>query len=333
MRWNYGWKARTKAEVCRVSGEKCADGERRAEGRQNGLEQVGAAQSRPEQVRRLQMVLWVGLILAQMAVVNCMETQAASQQEFRERAVEKEIVYKNLEGTASIPETLDVEVTDADQTVTVQCARQECRILEERWKDDFEFPLTFHSYDADYYVCGERLIPHSDEQPNLAGCEADLLELIGVSQEEYRIDRVSWRGEAYEGEDGTLCRDAVARGSRLVRDYEARYAGVARFPVKEQPLIPEIVSEEETVEAETTEETETVRETMAETAASVIIEETSEAIEPEPLTLWQRITNTLLVIIGLGVVLFFGGLLLLLILRLVKQGRSWYTERKQRRES
>lgn len=334
------------------------------EGRQAGMKTE-------EHVKTVQMALWVALILVQMATVNCLETRAAATVQMSaesmpaesmpaeqmpaeqmpaepgtiraengdagdvaitRREVEKTVEYENLEGAAPIPETLDVDVTEQGQTVRVRCSRQESRITEEHWEADFQFPVVFHSYDADYYVVGEKLIPHRDETPSLTDCEAELLSMIGVSPEEYRIETIEWTGEAYPDESGNPCRDAVAKGSRLLRDYQVRYSGVAQFPA---PITPEIVVETEGFSTESTEpETEETKaaEPVAETPPpGVVISETeAEAGEAEiPLTLLQKLTRTMLVAIGIGALMFFGGLLLLMLLRLVKFIRTWYTSNQK----
>lgn len=44
------------------------------------------------------------------------------------------------------------------------------------------------------------------------------------------MDSVSWDGEAYEDGNGIRCRNAVAKGKKLVRDCTVTYVGRAVFP-------------------------------------------------------------------------------------------------------
>lgn len=296
-------------------------------------------EKRKQRVKNVQMGLWVILILLQMAVVNCLEVRAEpsvnaapkSRDEFTVRHVQKDVVYEHVEGGASLPETLDVRIEEGGVTVTAVCALEEKAILRERWEDSFSFPVTFHSYDAAFYQLGDILIPFDEERPRLEGSEERLLELVGVTPEEYQITSVRWAGEAYQGEEGELCRDALATGNKLVRDYRVRYAGTAQIPVKPEPRSQ--TGAEETVVEQTPEAEEAVVE--SETEMRVQVESSGEA-QPqaeagEPLTLWQKITRTLLVVIGIGALLFFGGLLILALLLVVKKLRKWYTGQKRKR--
>ena len=52
-----------------------------------------------------------------------------------------------------------------------------------------------------------------------------LLEFMGLSPMEYRILYADWSGEPYEDEEGRMCRQAMVRGQKLLRDYEAAYEG------------------------------------------------------------------------------------------------------------
>ncbi len=304
-------------------------------------------EKRNQRVKNVQMGLWVILILLQMAVVNCLEVRAesaASEREFPEsagnaapamnhektmiRQVQKDVIYEKVEGGASLPETLDIRVEEDGVTVTAVCSIQERTVLREWWEEGFSFPVTFHSYDAAYYSLRDILIPYNEERPELEGYEKRLLELIGVPLEEYRISSVQWDGEAYQGEDGELCRDAVGTGEKLLRDYRVRYAGMAKLPVRPKA---QVQTEAETVSAESAAETEeAVEESRTEVSISAESseEEQTQAEDEAPLTLWQKITRTLLIAIGIGALLFFGGLLILAFLWVVKKLRKWYTGRK-----
>ena len=68
----------------------------------------------------------------------------------------------------------------------------------------------------------------SETEP-LKGYEKDLLDLIGVSDSDYRITQIAWNGEAYE-ENGVLCRKLTASGEMRVTDCHAVYTGVANLP-------------------------------------------------------------------------------------------------------
>ena len=45
----------------------------------------------------------------------------------------------------------------------------------------------------------------------------------------YKINSIEWDGEEYK-ENGILCRNAVAKGNKVVNDYTALYGGDAYLP-------------------------------------------------------------------------------------------------------
>lgn len=313
----------------------------------------GKEEKRRRTVRNAQVGLWAALILIQMVVVNCLTVRAeiigdgqqaqiqaqahqaqiqqerqAQEQEPIRRRVQRDVVYEAVEGATELPETVDIEVRQDKQTVIAVCTMQEKAVLREWWSDDFSFPITFHTYDAEFYELGERVIPYNEERPQLDGCEEQLLETIGVSPQEYEITDLQWSGEVYQGADGQLCRDAAARGRKLLRDYRVRYTGTVVLPVhRELPA--------ELQETEDTEDTgENMQESTWDSEVLQSMEEPVVRIEPQedgeaPLTFWQKLTRTLLIVIGIGALMFFGGLLLLALLWVVKRLQKWYTGRRK----
>lgn len=146
---------------------------------------------------------------------------------------ESPVVYEKIGMNTEIPETAEISIEGEDGLFTVPLLRSEYR--NERWEDDFSFTLTFHSCQADTYELGEIEIlsePESD-RPELRGYEGELLEMLGLPETYYRITDYEWAGDAYQEEGGALCRDASARGERLVRDCQAVYGGeVVLLPKK-----------------------------------------------------------------------------------------------------
>ena len=145
---------------------------------------------------------------------------------------ESPVVYEKIGMNAEIPETAEISIEGEDGLFTAPLLRSEDR--NERWEDDFSFTLTFHSCQADTYELGEIEIlsdPESD-RPELRGYEGELLEMLGLPEAYYRITDYEWAGEAYQEEGGALCRDASARGERLVRDCQAVYGGEVVLPPK-----------------------------------------------------------------------------------------------------
>lgn len=232
------------------------------------------------------------------------------------QVIEEEQIFECVEGLAEIPESAEIRMQNPDdgRTGTAVCLAESVEILREWWSAEFSFPLQFHSYDADSYQLGGQVIPFDEEAPRLEGYEALLLDIIGASTEEYRITDIRWDGEAYLDESGILCRNALASGEKLVRDYQVKYRGEVEFPAAERWQTTAIYclpgTGEEAV-AETVEETE------------VFVEEPEiTVLPPEPF--WKRVMKVTKVILSLLV-----PLLLFLLIVLVKGRRTWYTERKR----
>ncbi len=98
-----------------------------------------------------------------------------------------------------------------------------------RWRQDVKIPITVTTYDANYYLLGDKKIPKNEETPALSGYENDLLQSLGLSPESYRLTRYAWDGEPYT-KDGELCRNAVVYGERYVIQCQAVFAGDVSLP-------------------------------------------------------------------------------------------------------
>lgn len=288
-------------------------------------------EKRKRRVHNAQVGLWTALILTQMVVVHCLTVRAETAGGYEERRVYRDVVYEAVEDAASVPETVDIQVRQGGQRATAICQAQNKTVLREWWSEDFSFPVTFHTYDAEFYELGDCLIPYNEERPQLEGCELQLLNAIGVSPEAYEITQLQWAGDAYRDGEGMLCRDAVAGGRKLLRDYQVRYEGTAVFSAGGAPLRDP--QEPENVEEDMPEEE--AENTVEESKVSMLQKEEDGAqIEPKEQedgrpAFWRKLTSTLLFIIGIGALLFFGGLLFLAFLWVVKKLRKWYTERRK----
>ena len=211
--------------------------------------------------------------------------------------------YEQVEDEAGIPGQMEITAEWEGQSVTVVCGKQEQRRTGEAWVDGFRLPVTFHGYHADYYELGNLKIPHNEDKPQLEGQEAVLLEMAGLSPSTRRIQSIVWDGPAYTADDGEVRRDALATGQSLIADYQVTYGGTAVFP--ERPGWQNVAV------YEPVEVTVTVAETTSPAVPEAIIQDT-------PVPLWQRITQTLLVSVGIGSILAFAALAILGIFYLVK---------------
>ena len=160
----------------------------------------------------------------------------------------------------------------------------------------------------------------------LAECEELLLREIGVSPEDYQILDFEWDGEAYADDTGELCRNGVASGKKRMRDYRVLYAGMAQFPEyrlwRTVAVYEKEVSETDSQEIKGEPEPEVVeiRETKPAAAAMEV-----------PFTLWERIRRTLLVTVAIGAFLFFGGLIGLGVVWLVRVFKPYGAGRNEKK--
>lgn len=334
------------------------------------LEDAAGKDDMGKKVRLFQMVLWVGVVIIQMAVVGNLEVRAEEtaeteeygpprtqgmrqEKEGREKIVVRSDLYQRkedcpepevshtaedgtvypllswetesvrvpmekrlvrregvcgpVEGIFQIPE--DIAVTDYEgwQQAEAFCHLKEKEIVKEEWTEDFSFPVTFHKYDAGIYRLQDYMIAGDEESPQLDGYEELLLREIKVRPEEYQITEILWDGEPYVDETGELCRDAAAYGQKLVRNYRLVYEGTAEFPAYEAWR---------TVSVYGLEDREENTETMPAEPVVVEIGESMPATSSFPALadLWERITRTLLLTIGIGALLFFAGLAVLAVL-------------------
>lgn len=141
------------------------------------------------------------------------------------RRLEQKTVYAGVEGAEEIPQSIslkeDVSGNQAEGTLFLR----ENRIVREQWQDGFTAPVTFHAYGSDEYHGGSLVIPGDAVLETCVSMGGQLLEFMGLSPLEYRILSADWSGESYEDEEGRMCRQAVVRGQKLLRDYEAAYEG------------------------------------------------------------------------------------------------------------
>lgn len=146
--------------------------------------------------------------------------------------VTEEVVYEAVEALDKIPSRISVTVTDegTGQEMEVVAAADRQVSGEERWEDTFSFMVTFHEYGLEGYWLGDKVFTLDGDVPDFTGYERELLALIEASDKDYQVDSVSWDGEAYEDGNGIRCRNAVAKGKKLVRDCTVTYVGCAVFP-------------------------------------------------------------------------------------------------------
>ena len=148
----------------------------------------------------------------------------------------------------------------------------------------------------------------------MEGCESELLRQLGLSSDAYEILDFQWQGGTYLGQDGTLCRDGIGTGRRLVRDYLVTYRGTYQRMAETEEL----------------QESEEQKPNVQEAGLGGQGEDSwegAETIQRRFLSFWKKATRFLLIAVGIGGIFFLGGLFFLGLLWVEKYLRKWYNSR------
>lgn len=204
------------------------------------------------------------------------------------------------------------------------------------WRDDFSFPITFYEYGAGEYQLGEIMVKESElidfsELTELAQqYGTELLSSMGLSEEEYEVEEIGWAGMPYENEDGIVCRDAVARGSRLLRDYQVMYEGNVD-PERWEELKRGGAAGENWTRLRCRKNLLRRKRRRQPGQRRKRTRHQPEAVEKQPKQkksrlqeFLERVTRILLIAVGIGAIFFFGGLLVLALLWIYRKLREWH---------
>lgn len=146
----------------------------------------------------------------------------------RTKHVSQDVTFSEMEEGFVIPEKQAIEFrdVDTDQTVISDMDLISSKESATYWSDNFTFPIRIQGYDANSFVLGDTEIGRDED---LNSYHSAFLEYLGLSPEYYEIEDISWNGDAYiEGDD--VCRNAVATGNKLLKDYLATYEGDVTLP-------------------------------------------------------------------------------------------------------
>lgn len=145
----------------------------------------------------------------------------------RDRFVSSQISFA-LEGDWDPPETAGIMVKDDETGLEKEYTVPRMKIEERNreWSDDFSFAVTVSGYGAESFWLGETEIP--GDVP-LIQYGPELLRYLNLPEAYYQLEEVVWSGEVYEKE-GILCRDAQAKGRKLIRNMEVSYGGQVELP-------------------------------------------------------------------------------------------------------
>lgn len=143
----------------------------------------------------------------------------------RTQKAEGWVTYSERTTKPEIPESAEFEIEDVDtgerRTVTLPLVRTE---EQWQWQDDFQTILTAEPVDALEYRLGDEVVTLGGEEPGLSGHETEVLHVLGLDPNLYRIETMNWAGPAYL-RDGIPVRDINLSGSRYVASYQVYYAG------------------------------------------------------------------------------------------------------------
>lgn len=146
------------------------------------------------------------------------------------KEIEQEVIYEQVEAADEIPHSIPYKEVIEGQEVKGDLVEAGKEVVGERWSNDFEVLLTFHSYGAQSYRLGNLFLTVLEEFPPAGEYEEQLLGILGLPLADYKIAKMEWRGEPYQDESGELCRNAAALGSKKVRDYRVIYRGELACP-------------------------------------------------------------------------------------------------------
>ena len=151
----------------------------------------------------------------------------------RTKSVSDVVDYKGVEQIDKIPVSSEFEVKNkvSGEVITADVPLASYEYGNYHWSNDFEFPVTVEEADADVYALGNILVPKKENAP-FSGYEIELLNLIQVSPDYYRIDSVEWAGDPWTEKNGKIYRQAIAKGAKQVADVQAQYAGNVVFEAK-----------------------------------------------------------------------------------------------------
>lgn len=227
------------------------------------------------------------------------------------RRLERQVVYAGVEGAEGLPESIAVEEEVSGIPAEGNLTIRHSRVLGESWKDGFAAPVTFHSYGAEEYRAGSLVVQGEDVLGTSVAMGGELLAVMGLSPMEYRILSMEWAGEPYEDQDGLLCRQALAIGQKLLRDYEITYEGEVSW------------MEPDTFQLEMTYRPAVPVRELTET--DVTVEEPAAGTQTEEDTLWYWVRSGFIITVGAGLIGIAVGLLTLLVL--------WYRQNRRIRRS
>lgn len=138
--------------------------------------------------------------------------------------------YEGLESRDQVPARIQALPRKEDnRTGTGQLMIQAATEIGQYWTEGFQVPIIFGDYGAQQYDFQGAAVPQGNELPYLLENQQLILDEIGCDPGRYQIDQIIWTGEPY-AEQGVLCRNALAKGRKMLSDYLVEYAGQITYP-------------------------------------------------------------------------------------------------------
>ena len=135
--------------------------------------------------------------------------------------------YVGVETGVPVPDSVEYTYTDEDTGESINDMLPLTDQSEGAWYwMPFEFPITISGYGAESLDLNGKEI-RADEP--LANHADELLDMLGLDGEYYRVDSIDWDGEPYE-RNGETYRNAVGTGEKYVRDIDAVYSAEVTLP-------------------------------------------------------------------------------------------------------
>lgn len=151
---------------------------------------------------------------------------------------EESVHFDSLTKDDAIPQTIDSTVTDpvTGAVINVTLNQTSKRVVSTASSDEFSFDVTFYVTNGRYFRYRDNIITYDETTPNLMQYSAQMLEDLGLDSDVYDISSIDWDGDAYT-QDGVLCRKAVARGSKVINDYEVVYGNNVTLPANNDAYV------------------------------------------------------------------------------------------------
>lgn len=100
-----------------------------------------------------------------------------------------------------------------------------------QWQNDVIIPITIEVLNGEYYTFKDINISSKTPLDDMLKNQKDILNLLNLDNEKYRLTKFEFNGGQYKNEKGIICQNVVATGERYVSQYIANYTtGNIPFP-------------------------------------------------------------------------------------------------------